>query len=66
MAQTNINLTEHSESVLDKFEALANINGLKRTNKEALINFALQVAGDVLTGLDDSDFEQLTTLKKSL
>ncbi len=64
MANSQILLTNESESVLSELRFITQKNGLNLKNKEALINKALDMLNVTFKYLDNESFEQLFDLKK--
>jgi hypothetical protein len=66
MAQTQVNITERNEVALNIIETIAKINGIKASNKELQINFAIDIAWKLVSSLDEDSLFELTGLKKSV
>lgn len=60
MAKTQI---EVDNSLLEKLRPLAIANGIK-PNIQNLVNLSLKVATDMYQYLDDTDFQNISNLKK--
>ena len=61
---TQIYITKDNEENLTKLKTLLNINEIKLTNKEDLINKAIELAFNLTQKLDEESLEAITGLKK--
>lgn len=64
--KTQIEITEANELNLEFIRTIANINQIDASNKEKLINVAIDVAYKCASSLDEESLFALTNLKKSL
>lgn len=64
--QTNINITEQSETALKTIKQIGVINDIDVSTKEKQINLAIKIAKDCLVNLDEESTQQLLNLKKSI
>jgi hypothetical protein len=63
--KTQINLTENAETALVRLKKIAIINDLKASNKEYLIEFAIDLADKIIKHSDEDTLINLTGLKKT-
>lgn len=63
--KTQINLTESAETALVRLKKIAIINDLKASNKEYLIEFAIDLADKIITHSDEDTLINLAGLKKT-
>lgn len=64
MAQTQITITDENEKALKKLGAILAINEVKCTNKQDLINKAIELNDDLISGIEDKTFVKITGLTK--
>jgi hypothetical protein len=61
-----IDITKPNEDYLKTIRSVAHINSIDVSNKEKLINLAIKIAYDSITGLDDESLINVCNLKKSI
>ncbi len=64
--KTQINLTENAETALLRLKKIAIINDVKASNKEHLVEFAINLADKFIQHSDEETLINLTGLKKTI
>ena len=64
--KANITLTETAEIQLLSLKKLAVINNINASNKEIIVNFAIDVAYKCVTSLDEDSLKTVAGLNKSI
>jgi hypothetical protein len=64
--KTQINLTESAETALLRLKKIAIINDVKASNKEHLVEFAINLADKFIQHADEETLINLTGLKKTI